>query len=89
MMLTMRTTVTLDPDVAALVQRRMEERGVSFKQAVNDAIRAGLTDPTGAPPPFRTRTADLGVPAVPLDKALALAAALEDEELVRKQQVGK
>lgn len=85
----MRTTVTLDPDVAALLQRRMEERGIPFKQAVNDAIRAGLTDPAAAPRPFRTRTADLGVPTVPLDRALALAAAFEDEEIARKQQIGK
>jgi hypothetical protein len=83
----MRTTVTLDPDTAALVRKRMREQGVSFKQALNDAIREGLT---GKPAePFRTPTADLGVPAVNLDKALALAGELEDEELVRKLRTGK
>jgi hypothetical protein len=35
-----RTTVTLDP-AAQLVRRRMRERGISFKQAINHAIRAG------------------------------------------------
>ena len=39
----MRTTVTLDADTELLVRRRMRERGISFKQALNDAIRAGLT----------------------------------------------
>ncbi len=33
----MRTTITLDPDVAALVQRAMAERGLGFKEAVNEA----------------------------------------------------
>jgi hypothetical protein len=80
-----RTTVTLDPDTEALVKRRMRERGLSFKEAVNDAIRAGLA-PDRTRRPFRTPTADLGVPVVNLDRALALAAELEDEELVRKQR---
>ncbi|MPZ65008.1 MAG: antitoxin [Pseudonocardiaceae bacterium] len=83
----MRTTVTLDPDTAALIRRRMRERGISFKQALNDTIRAGA-DVHGEAP-FRTVTAPLGVPAVNLDRALQVAAELEDEELVRKIRVGK
>lgn len=84
----MRTTITLDPDTAALVQRRMREEGISFKQAVNDAIRRGLEEPRRGEP-FRTRTAALGQPAVNLDRALQLAAELEDEELIRKMRLGK
>lgn len=80
----MRTTVTLDPDTAALIERRMRERGVSFKQALNDAVRAGAGDRQ----PFRTPTADLGVPTVNLDQALRLAGELEDEELVRRMRSG-
>ncbi|HEU0087637.1 MAG TPA: hypothetical protein VFQ77_08300 [Pseudonocardiaceae bacterium] len=83
----MRTTVTLDPDTAALIKQRMRERGISFKQALNEAIRAGAAENRGAP--FRTATAALGVPTVNLDRALQLAAELEDEELVRKIWVGK
>lgn len=83
----MRTTVTLDPDTAAIVQERMRTRGMSFKQALNDAIRAGVTAPDG--PPFRTATAELGTPTVALDRALQLAAQLEDEELVRRMRQGK
>lgn len=82
----MRTTVTLDPDTAALVQRRMREHGVSFKQALNDAVRAGAAS---TQEPFRTTTADLGTPTVNLDRALQLAGELEDEELIRKMRVGK
>jgi hypothetical protein len=82
-----RTTVTLDDDALAVVRRRMRERGVSFKQALNDAIRDGAQD-RPSPAPFVTRVADLGVPSVNLDRALQLAAELEDEELLRRQRRG-
>ena len=39
----MRTTVTLEPDVEALLRTAMKERGLSFKEALNSAVRAGLT----------------------------------------------
>jgi hypothetical protein len=81
----MRTTVTLDADTLQVVRRRMAEEQVSFKQALNDAIRAGAADRPG-PGEFATRVADLGVPAVNLDKALQVAADLEDEELIRRQR---
>jgi hypothetical protein len=83
----MRTTVTLDPDTAALVQRRMREHGISFKRALNDVIRAGAGLHTSRT--FRTATARLGIPAVNLDRALQLAAELEDEELTRRTRLGK
>ena len=38
---------------------------------------------------FRTETASMGLPTVNLDKALQLAGELEDEELIRKQRLGK
>jgi hypothetical protein len=65
----------------------MAERGVSFKEALNDAIRDGAARRPG-PQAFVTRTADLGVPTVGLDRALQLAAELEDEELIRRQRRG-
>lgn len=76
----MRTTVTLDPDTDAYVRRLMRERGLTFKEAVNEAIRAGLGRPStvSATPTFR-----MGA-KVPLDKALRLAGELEDEELTRR-----
>jgi hypothetical protein len=54
----MRTTVTLDADTEKLLRQRMAERRVSFKQALNDAIRAGLGEVK--PEPFRTKTYSLG-----------------------------
>jgi hypothetical protein len=84
MMLSMRTTITLDADVEALVRKAMRERGLSFKQAVNEAIRAGLA-PRSEQPPAGTRTFRMGFnPTIPPDKALRLAGELEDEELIRK-----
>ena len=79
----MRTTVTLDPDVAALIQKQMRERQLSFKQAVNAAIRAGLGEGGGRP--FETPTFRMGFDAaIPWDKALALSADLENDALIRK-----
>jgi hypothetical protein len=49
----MRTTVTLDPDVEAKLKATMRERGVSFKAALNDAVRAGLDAPASALRPFK------------------------------------
>jgi len=82
-----RTTITLDPDVAAMVRRAMAERGVGFKEAVNDALRSGLG--RAAPVRFRTPTFRMGRGAVPLDKALQLAGTLEDEELARRLAMRK
>ena len=40
----MRTTLTIDPDVAALLKRVLKETETSLKQAVNEALRRGLRD---------------------------------------------
>lgn len=82
----MRTTVTLEPDVAQLIQALMRERGLSFKEAVNLAVRRGL-GPTKAA--GRTPTFPMGEPAVPITHALRLAADLEDDEIARKLALGK
>ena len=38
----MRTTVTLDPDVEAMLRKEVRQRGESFKEVLNNAIRLGL-----------------------------------------------
>jgi hypothetical protein len=82
----MRTTVTLDPDTRMLVERAMHERGLSFKEAVNEAIRAGLR-----PPAARTYTTprDLGPARADLTNALQLAGRLEDDALARRLAEGR
>ena len=55
----MRTTLTLEDDLAERLKERARRRRISFKEAVNDAIRRGLTAPDRvgeAPPPFRVET---------------------------------
>lgn len=86
----MRTTITLDPDVAAALQRLASERGATFKATVNATLRAGLETGSTGPRPYREKTQSLGVqPGVDLTKALRLAAELEDEETLRKVELRK
>jgi hypothetical protein len=76
--------VRLDPEAQAFIQKAMSERGLTFKQALDEAIQAGLV-PETPPAAFRTPTFRMGFnPEVLLHKALQLAAGLEDEELLRK-----
>jgi hypothetical protein len=83
----MRTTVTLDPDVEQIVRRRMRERNQSFKAALNDAVRAGVTAPARRRP-FQTKVAAMGESTVSLDRALQVAGELEDDELMRRLRTG-
>ncbi len=47
----MRTTLTLEDDVAALLNRVMRRRGGSLKDTVNTALRAGLEAMAKPEPP--------------------------------------
>ena len=76
----MRTTVTLDDDVVAAVKSVARERGISFKAALNAALRAGLRPAGAGGRRYRMPTRNLGLrPGTDLTKALQLAAAMEDE----------
>jgi Ribbon-helix-helix protein, copG family len=81
----MRTTITLDPDVAASLRSLARERGISFKAAVNSVLRRGLAEGEVSP---QTRPLHLR-PGIELDQALALAAHLEDDETIRKLELRK
>jgi hypothetical protein len=83
----MRTTVTIDPDVQALLEKAVRERGQSFDQALNDAVRAGLqmhTPTASAPDEFDFPVFSLGAPLLDLSKAHALAAQLEDHAMIER-----
>jgi metal-responsive CopG/Arc/MetJ family transcriptional regulator len=56
----MRTTVSLDDDVAAAVEELRRERRVGLSEAVNELIRAGLRTPRTRQQ-FRQRATDLGL----------------------------
>ncbi len=88
MMRTVRTTVTLDPDTRLLVERLMRERGLSFKEAINQAIRMGLGDTADDGREYTTpRT--LGPARVDVTKALSIAGELEDDALARRLTEGR
>lgn len=82
----MRTTVTLDPDVERLIRSAMRERGLSFKEALNEAVRTGLLhDKQRRARKFVQRSFPMGEELdFRWDKALSIADAMEDEELSRK-----
>lgn len=60
-----RTTLSLDPDVAAALDRRRRQRGTTLKSEVNELLRAGLevtARPTRPPKRFETKPLPLGKP---------------------------
>jgi len=75
-----RTTLTLDEDVAAKLRAEARRTGRPFKQVVNDALRASLQRRTSkASEPFKVMTRDLGElkPGVSLDNIGDLLEQLE------------
>ena len=87
----MRTTVTLDPDVERMLRDAMRERAISFKEALNEATRIGLTGKgrRGATK-FAQKTFRMGeAQEFRWDKALATSDAIEDEEIRRKLALRK
>jgi hypothetical protein len=79
----MRTTLTLDKDVAARLEQTVRKRRLPFKTVVNDALRAGLSviDKPTSNPAFRTIGFDLGPSLVgSLDDVHGVLARVEGEE---------
>lgn len=81
----MRTTLTLDDDLAALLRKQARRLGVPFKEMVNRSIRSGLGEtarPRRGPVP-KTIPHSFGFrPGIDLDKLNQLADELEAEALV-------
>ena len=75
----MRTTVTLEDDVVAALNRMEKQEGLSAKEAINVAVREFVARRARKPPQtkFRTKTVDLGKCLVgsldDVSEALALA----------------
>lgn len=85
----MRTTVTIDPDVQALVKWAMRDRDASFKVVRNEDRRQALSSPLPRRTSFKQATFSLGRPLVDLTKATALASELEDIELAARLRQGR
>jgi hypothetical protein len=83
----MRTTLTIDDDLAGLLKRRARELDIPFKEVVNRTIRAGLSTmvTTERQPVPRTIPHSFGFrPGVDLDKLGQLADELEAEAYAEK-----
>lgn len=79
----MRTTLTLDPDVAAKAKKGAARLGRPFREIINAALRVGL-DEVLAPPPsksYRTKPRPLGLrPGFSYDNVSELLAHAEGED---------
>jgi hypothetical protein len=78
----MRTTLTLDDDVAVQLERLRRTRNANLKDVVNEALRRGLRDmstPSKKRQPFRTRVFPMGKPLINLDNVAETLAQLEGE----------
>ncbi len=82
----MRTTLTIEEDVAARLEKELKTRKTSFKALINDALRRGLDDMDR---PAEPRTAyvlcpvDLGECLVPNLDSVAEALAHGEDEAFR------
>lgn len=82
----MRTTLTLEPDVAQKLKRRMAERKLTMKEAVNQALRAGLAVEQRKPKTqIKMLSHSFGFsPGIDLNKMNQLADDLEVEDFLAK-----
>jgi hypothetical protein len=88
----MRTTLTIDDQVAKSLKEIAHQSGRPFKEVVNEALRKGvhaLEHPETRP--YRLSPASLGParPHIDLDKSLNLADALEDAAIAMKLELRK
>lgn len=61
----MRTTLTIDDDVATLLEKEMRRTGQPLKQTVNNLLRSGLQQAAKpvSPKPFKVKARNIGLPA--------------------------
>ena len=88
----MRTTLTISDELMDRLKREARRSRWTFKAVVNAALRLGVDRlrPPARRREFKQRTFRMGYPpGTQLDKALQLAARLDDEEVVRKLALGK
>jgi predicted ATPase len=75
----MRTTVTLDDDVAKALEAIRRERGLGTSAALNELVRRGLAVTPTRTRRFRQRTSSMGTARVPLDDIGVALELLEGE----------
>lgn len=92
MMPLMRTTVRLDDELLDQLKAQARKENVSLTRLLNRTLKSGLQADIARrrkQPIYREQVHTMGMPRVALDKALALAAALEEEEIVRELTLRK
>lgn len=82
----MRTTITLTPEAEAIVRRAMAERGLTFKEAVNDAIVRSAADRPRVDITWPTYRLGLKFDGA---KANHVLADVEDEAIMDKLRQGR
>lgn len=86
----MRTTLTLDPDLADKLKEEARREGLTFKEVVNSNLRRGLAANDAPASPYKLKPRPMRArPGLDLDRARDRADRLEDEEVLRKTSVGK
>ncbi len=82
----MRTTLTLDPDVAQELKKKVATEHLTLKEAVNSTLRAGLRQSKSEPTvPFKVEPFSLGLrPGIDPNKLSQLLDDMDVEEYVRK-----
>ena len=91
LLLTVRTTLTLDDRIANALKALAHRLGKPFEQVVHETLQTGLAaKEIPKPRRYRLTPVSLGVlPGINIDKALRLAATLEDEEIARELALRK
>jgi len=85
----MRTTLTIESDVAERLQQEMRRSGQGMKSVVNETLRRGLglAEARVEPPHFEVRPHSFGFkPGVDRDRLNQLVDELEAEEFARKRE---
>ncbi len=87
-----RTTIRVDDDLLERLRAQARKEKVSLTRVLNRTLKAGLRAGgarRGTPSVYREQSHAMGAPRLVLDKALALAARLEDEETARELTLRK
>jgi hypothetical protein len=89
----MRTTLRIDDDLLRTLKQWAVKENLSLCEMVNRTLRHGLDSATRSRKKvrrkFRQRVSNMGVPKFNVNKALAFAGELEDQETLRKMALGK
>jgi hypothetical protein len=87
----MRTTLTIEDSILEKLKKEALDSGVPLKTIVNLTLEIGLRNLHARPQKkYKSKTYAMGYPGgINFDKALQIASALENDEILKKMNVGK